>query len=435
MSAVQPGVARAVRARGLTVPVLGAALIAATVAWGLIALATGTQLGSATPPLLYRWRPEVDPLAAVGAVVVVGATLAAPRLRSLSPARFALAALALGVGLRLGVAVSRDGLDGVYGVYRVPGFEGASEYLPALPALALGTHLFLDTFAEIGTSLPVNAVGHPPGLLVTMHLLGITTPQAMAALTIGVGALSVPLTYALARKLLDEPRARAATLLYAFAPSAVLGGATSADALYATLAVVAALALVANRRAARAAGAAALAVASFFSYANLAVGAWAVVLAARRHGLRRAAMLAAGCGLAVLAFYALLYLATGYDPVGALRSAESVYREGVASGRPYAFWVVGSPAAFLIAAGLPIAWLALRSLGAGESLALALFAVLGVAAVLGFTKAETERIYLFLVPLLCLAAAAWLPQRRLPAVLVALSVQALATELLFSTIW
>jgi hypothetical protein len=32
-----------------------------------------------------------------------------------------------------------------------------------------------------------------------------------------------------------------------------------------------------------------------------------------------------------------------------------------------------------------------------------------VAAVLGFTKAETERVYLFLVPLACVAAAAVLP--------------------------
>jgi len=118
-----------------------------------------------------------------------------------------------------------------------------------------------------------------------------------------------------------------------------------------------------------------------------------------------------------------------------VRSTESVYREGIASTRPYAFWVLGSPVAFLVAGGLPLAWLALRALGARETVAIALFAVLATSAVLGFAKAETERIYLFLVPLACVAAATALPARRLPPVIAALALQALATELLFYTIW
>jgi hypothetical protein len=284
----------------------------------------------------------------------------------------------------------------------------------------------------------VHAIGHPPGLLVTMHALGIDGAPGMAALTIGVGALSIPLAYLLARTLLDERRARVATLLYVFAPSAVLYGATSADALYATVALVAALPLARAARAREgpvAAGAGALAFASFFSYANLAVGAWATLLAWQRSGLRRAALIAAACGVALVGFYLLLHLATGYDPVGVVKATESVYRAGIASRRPYEFWVFGSPTAFLVALGLPIAWFALRSGGAGDAAARALLAVLVTAAVLGFTKAETERIYLYLVPLACLAAAASLPERRLGIVLGALAAQALLTELLFYTVW
>lgn len=419
------------------VPVAGFAVMAATLAYGLAAEAGGTELGSATPPLLYRWEPGIDPLAVLAVAVVAAAAAAAPRLRAprLSPRAFAVALLGLGLAVRLGVAVAHYGVAGLYRVYEVPGIEGASEYLPALPGLRVGTGLFLDTFAEIGTSLPVNSVGHPPGLLLVLHWLGIGTAPAMAALTIGVGALALPLTYVLGRQLLDEPRARAAALLLAFAPSAVIGGATSADALYATLALGATIALLSRRALVRGLGGPALAVASFFSYANLAVGALATLLVARREGVGRGAALAIACALALAAFYGLLHLATGYDPIGAVRSAESVYREGVASGRPYAFWVIGSPVAFLIAAGLPITWFALRSLGRGETVAVSLFAVLAVAAVLGFTKAETERIYLFLVPFLCLAAAAALPARRLPAVVGALAVQALVTEILFFTVW
>jgi methylthioxylose transferase len=416
------------------VPALGLAIVAVTVAVGLTARANGVRLGAGLAPFLADWRPLLRPSALPAAVLLAGAVLAAPRLRStrVAPWQFALAALSLGLALRVALGSARGGLDGLYSVYDIGMHEGANEYLPALPALDFGTRFFLDTFAEVGTSLPVHAIGHPPGLLVVMHWLGVDGPVAMAALTIGVGALSIPLAYLLGRVLLDERGARDATLLYVFAPSAILYGATSADALYATVALAAAVPLAAG---AVAAGGGALALASFFSYANLAVGAWAALLAWQRAGLRRAVVLAAACGVALIAFYALLHLATGYDPVGALAATETVYREGIASRRPYEFWVLGSPSAFLVALGLPIAWLLLRSAATGDPAAWALLAVLAVAALLGFTKAETERIYLFLVPLACVAAAAALPERRLTLVLGALAAQALAVELLLYTVW
>ena len=59
--------------------------------------------------------------------------------------------------------------------------------------------------------------------------------------------------------------------------------------------------------------------------------------------------------------------------------------------------------------------------------------MIAIASVLGFTKAETERIWLFLVPFVCLAAAPLV--RRPRALAAALAVQALAYELLFDTLW
>ena len=56
-----------------------------------------------------------------------------------------------------------------------------------------------------------------------------------------------------------------------------------------------------------------------------------------------------------------LAAAYGYDPIGALRATEHVYRHSVASVRPYAFWVIGSPVAWGVMLGLPIAAAALRS--------------------------------------------------------------------------
>jgi len=182
-------------------------------------------------------------------------------------------------------------------------------------------------------------------------------------------------------------------------------------------------------------GALTLAAASFFAWSLLAVGAWAAVLRLRRDGLRPALLLAAACGVGLVAFYAVLHAAYGFDPVGTLRGTEQVYRDGIARGRPYSFWLFGSPVAFLVTLGLPITWYAFRALEAGRSVAVAIFAVLAIATVLGFTKAETERIWLFFAPFLCLAAASVLPRRRLPLVLGLLAAQGLASELLYDSVW
>jgi hypothetical protein len=183
-------------------------------------------------------------------------------------------------------------------------------------------------------------------------------------------------------------------------------------------------------------GAVVLALASFFAWSLLAVGAWAAILAWRRSGFRAGAALAALCGVAVAGFYALLFAASGFDPIGTIRATEEVYRSGIASLRPYWYWLFGSPVAFLLVLGLPIAWYAVRGVARGEPLAVAAFAVIATAAVLGLTKAETERIWLFLAPFVCLAAAARLGRRvRLTPVFAALAVQAVLYELLFDTVW
>jgi hypothetical protein len=251
-----------------------------------------------------------------------------------------------------------------------------------------------------------------------------------------IGALAVPATYALARAGgLGEERARIAALLLAFSPASMIYGAASADALFATLGTVAAALLVASGTGRRAAGAIALALASFFSWALLALGVWASVLILVREGIGRAVRVALACAAAVLAFYAILFALSGYDPLGTLSAASDAYDLGISNARPYGFWVVASPVAFMVAAGLPIAWYAARALGAGTPLAIALAAVLAAAAVLGFSKAETERIWLFMAPLAAAAAAAVLPRERLPLVLGLLVAQALASELLLDTIW
>jgi hypothetical protein len=174
---------------------------------------------------------------------------------------------------------------------------------------------------------------------------------------------------------------------------------------------------------------------TFFSYALVAIGAWASVVNLRRLGPAAAVRLAAACALALVGGYAALHAVTGFDVLDALREAGRAYHGGVARVRPYEFWVLGSPTAFLVALGLPLAWLGLRRLAEGDTTAVALALVVAASALLGFTKAENERIWLFLVPLACVAAASEDRVRHLRWLLGALVAQALAVELLLDTTW
>ena len=259
--------------------------------------------------------------------------------------------------------------------------------------------------------------------------------MTLAALCIGVGALSAPLAYDLGRSLGGEQRGRIAGVLTAFSPSMLLFGVTSADYAFATLGLVVACLLARPGVAPLVAGSIAAAFASFFSWLLLAVPVWSAVVALRRSGWRRAAAVAAAASAAVVTFNALLALAYGYDPFSALRATETVYQHGVAATRPYSFWLFGSPTAWAVMLGLPLTWLALRSLSVGEPAAVALWALVLVSSLLGFTKAETERIWLPFVPLASVAAAAATPSWRLRPLLGALAGQALVIELLCFTVW
>jgi hypothetical protein len=412
----------------------------ATVAAGLLIRHIHGGLGTATPPFVMVWGPRLHPLAAASVATVAGAALVAPRLvatRS-GAAAFAARVLALAVAIGLVVNLARAGTrgwDAVFDLGPSGSFEARNEYLPGLPALSYGTGFYLDRFAELVPALPVNVAGHPPGPLLVVDALGLTTPARAAALCIGIGALGAPLTYALGRTLGSEPDARVAAVLFACSPVVVLFGVTSFDYLFASCGLVATCLLAARRAVLRGAGAVALAFAALLSWALLALGAWAVVLAWRRDGPRAAVGLAVACAAATLALGGALAAAYGYDPIGTLRATGLVYRHGVASVRPYAFWVVGSPVAWGFMLGVPIVAAALRALRAGDDAAVALAVVVVVAAGAGFTKAETERIWLFLVAPACVAAAPVIAGRRLTLVISALLVQALVVEVLFDTIW
>jgi hypothetical protein len=418
---------------------LAAVAVAVIAAGAAIRHATG-GLGTATPPFVAGWLPRAELRGAlVAAIAVAAAVWLGPRLldRRVRPAAFAAAVYALALALGLAVNAARDGTAGWSRVFALGdgGFEGPNEYLPGLPALSYGVRFYLDRFAELVPSQPVNVAGHPPGPLLIMHALGITTAGGLAALCIVAGAFCAPLAYRLGWTLHGEQAGRVAGLLCALSPALILFGVSSYDVVFAAAGTLAACLLVARGRGPRAAGVAVFALATSLSWALLAVGAWAAVVTWRRDGVRAAVLLAAACGAATVAFDGALALATGYDPVGTLAATEQVYRNSLAMRRPYAFWVLGSPVAWGVMTGVPILAAALAGLAARAPAAIALAVVVVVAALGGFTKAETERIWLFLVPLACAGAAPWVGRHRLAPTLALLAAQALVVQLLFETVW
>ena len=422
------------------IPLAGAVGAALTVLAGRAIRASGSRLGAFFPPFYAHWRPHVGALASASILVSAAAAALAPTLvrRLRQPRLFAASLFALALSLGVSINVARHGFHGLWTIFDTGPHgspEAPHEYLPGLWALRNGIGHYLSHFPVLVPRLPTHVQGNPPGPLVALHLLGIDTPGALAALCIGLGALTAPLAYSLGRKLGGEERGRIAGTLTAFAPALLLIGVTSVDYIFATLGLAAATLLVDDRAPIRAAGAVVAAVGSLFSWLLLAIPAWAVLVVLKRHGIRRAVALTCLCAVALLALTAILALTLGYDPIATVRATGIVYRNGAARIRPYAYWLFGSPVAWGIALGVPIGWAALRAAAQSDAAALALAAIVIVSAVLGFTKAETERIWLPFVPLAAVAASAALPARRLPAAVWLLVAQALAVELLFDTIW
>jgi hypothetical protein len=413
----------------------------ATIAVGVTVHHTTGRLGTALPPFVAGWAPRAELLPALIAAATLGAAavVVLPRLveATVAPWQFDIMVLlvALATGLALGAA--REGTHGWWAIFDLSprgSFEARNEYLPGLPTLSYGVHVYLDRFAELVPSQPVNVAGHPPGPLLLAHALGIRTAQGLAALCVAGAAACAPLTHRLARALHGDDRAaRTAGALCAMSPIVLLFGFTSYDAVFAAAGTATALLLVTPRT--RPLGALALALAAFLSWALLAVGAWAAFVAWRREGTRAALVLATMCAAALVALNIILAAASGYDPVGTLRATEQVYRDSVSQQRPLWFWAFGSPVAWGVLLGPPIVAGLLRSATAARATGLATVIVIAIAAGGGFTKAETERIWLFLVPLACVAAAPHVSPRRLTLVLGTLAAQALAIQLLMGTVW
>lgn len=396
--------------------------------------------GTANPPFVFGLVTKTDPWLVVAVLVLGLGSALAPRLLDLRlrPLVFAVVLLLLAAAAGLSLNAARVGTYGWYAVFDLGprgSFEAANEYLPGIPLLRWGIPNYLDRFAETVTSQPVNIAGHGPGPLLLMRAIGAETAGSLAALCIACAALCAPLTYWIGRTVVSERAARTAGLVAVFTPVMLLDGFTSFDAVYAAMGALAAALLLSRRTPLVVLGVVAFAICTVFSWALLGVGAAVALTVLFRDGWRPALVSAAAMGAGFVGINAWLAIGWGYDPVGTLLATEGVYRNSLAQVRPYHFWVFGSPVAWGVMLGPVVLAAAVRAALRRSPAAMAILVVVLIAAVAGFTKAETERIWLIFVPLAVVAASPLLTRRRLPWVLGILALQALLVQVFAETVW
>jgi len=364
------------------------------------------------------WHPS--PRLLVALALGAATVWAGPRLaRRLSFGALAATVWATGVAWAAALAAG-DGLDAVAAPLR-----SRYEYLAAVPRVH-DPLAFLRGFVPHLATYPTHVKGHPPGLLLAfsgLRGIGLGGAVPAAVLVIAVGAAAAPLALVAVRALGDEAAARAAAPFAAVAPAAVWI-ATSADALFAGVgaAAVALFAVAATRErpgirpiggtAGRSARLAVTAGAVFgvelmLTYGAVPLAALLAAIAIRARCTRLLVPVALGTA-AALGAVAL----AGFAWWHGLRTTHELYAAGVAARRPYAAFLLIDLAAFAVALGPAVAagLARLRSPAAWTVAAAALVAV-AAADLSGFSRGETERIWLPFAPWLLLGAGA-LPRAR-----------------------
>ena len=418
---------KAARADVLAAAAAAGLFVVAAAAGGLLYL-LGRPVHASAAPLFAHWLPHIGPgtPAALALAVLVcrhGPALAA-RLRwrpllalSYGAAVVWILSLALIDGRQRGVT-GRLTTHHEY-LHEVPGVTD-------IPAMLSGfTARILDFQPDSWTT---HVAGHPPGALlvfVGLDRAGLGGGGWAAALCIGIGALVAVAVPHTVRLLGTDEAARAVLPFAVLFPGAVWIG-VSADGLFAgvTATGIALLAHGVTRRAATAAfaGGVLLAFGCYLSY-GLVLMAPIVVAVLLLAGRRRRT---AWWALAGAALVAAAFTAAGFDWLTGYHLVTERYYQGVASRRPYGYWVWADLAVLTVAAGPAAAvilrraavagwrtlrpeagWRSLRP-GAGWQalrpadprphapwlLPLAAAAAIVAADLSGYSKAEVERIWL-----------------------------------------
>ncbi|WP_196255702.1 glycosyltransferase family 39 protein [Micromonospora sp. WMMD558] len=310
----------------------------------------------------------------------------------------------------------------------------------------LGVRGFIEQHPDLGPEFDsYNSWTHPPGVLVFLYLLfrvvGASHPLRIAVAIAVVAFAAAVSAWLIGRTLGGERAGRIGAVLFAAAPGPLMLSYTNLDTVFATVMTMSAalFVLAIHRRSApvAATAGAVLGVGTLMTFATSFIVIAATLAVLIQTGLRTGARLLGAAAAGGVAVLALAWLTLGFDVFAS-------YQASPQAARPYdPYWIVASPAAWLIYAGLPLAVLGIAGLvvkvpgSRRPVLVLVLVVVMLVWASLPseLTKlrpGEVERTWAFLYPLVAASAGlvvdAWtrnLPRRWAGGVvagLVALSV-------------
>ncbi len=283
------------------------------------------------------------------------------------------------------------------------------QYLRTVPLV--GNPLtFLRGFTDNLATYNIHTQGHPPGMVLVLWCLdrlGLGGTGPNLALVLAGGAASIAAALVAMREVAGEVAARAAAPFLALAPAAIWW--SSGDAFFAGVSAWAVtLVILATGKTGRESDRYALGggllfgFAAMLSYGLVLLAAVPLVVAIARRRARPLVVAALGGGLVLLVFFA-----AGFSWIAGLAATRTQYWAGVASRRPYSYFVFGNVAAFALAVG-PAAAVGLACLRDRRTWLLVggVLIAIAVADLSGMSKAEVERIWLPFVPWLLLATAA-----------------------------
>lgn len=433
---------------------------------GLIALASlvgtalylaGHPVRATSAPFTALWLPHVGPGTPLAVAVAGMVVWRGPRLASvLSWRRLMVASYGTALAWILSLALVDGWQRGLVGRL-VTKDEYLSEVdgITDVPAMLRGfAGRILDFQPDSWTT---HVSGHPPGaflVFIVLDRIGLDGGAWAALVCVGVGALiavAVPVTI---RALGDEDAARTAVPFLVLFPGAIWIGA-SADGLFAgvTATGVALLAMALTRRqvwTGLAAGAL-LVFSLYLSYGFtlFVVPVLAVVLLARRTG--PLAWHAIGAAVAAGAAVVVAFTHAGFWWLDGYRLVVVRYYQGIASDRPYAYWVWADLALVVACAGPVAAVILRRAVVRADPATLlrrptslfglepvVLLPLAGLITILaadlsGLSKAEVERIWLPFAVWLMAGAALLPPQTRRGWLLTQATVALLINHLLLTT--
>lgn len=401
------------RARGdLVAAGVAVALVGAAVAVGWWGNHHGTRVWANAAPLYGVWRPHTGPGTPLAIAIAAAVVWLGPQWSVRLPWRRLLAvAYPAALAWTMGLALVDGWQRGLAGRLTPQG-----EYLYDLRlAGQLGPllHGFTRHIIDFRPgSWDTHVAGHPPGafgIFVLLDRAGLHGGGWAALLCVAVGATVAVSAPVAVRSLVDEEAGRAAVPFLVLFPGAVWVGA-SADGLFAGVTAAGIAWLASRRPATNFPGGLALGGGLFLSYGLSLMALPALATAAQIRRVRTLAVAAAGVAAVVVAFAAAgFWWPDGYHLV--VRR----YYQGVASDRPYRYWVWADLACLVLAAGPAVAPVLRRAVlrPRANLVPLAAAVAVAIADLSGLSKAETERIWLpFAVWLL---AAAWTlpaPHRR-----------------------